>query len=119
LRAADTNVLADHNCNKENYLTDITDIEEERQARREYRRAVHDAAHAVRTFQAQLTELTTHIAFAGPLRRELAAKPIGAVVTVNEEVLLATADPRVAALVKVSRSIDEAVAILYAKQMEK
>jgi hypothetical protein len=100
-------------------MTDIVNINEMRAARRRYRRCVHDAARSLRMYQEQLTELATAIAFTGPLRAELAAKPIGAIFHVDEGVLSGTGDPRVMALIRVSETIDEAVAALYAEPMVK
>lgn len=98
---------------------DVVDLAEARRRRREYRKQLHRTAHALRTMQVQLHDMTTSLALLAGLDDALADLPVGAVVRINSEMLIGVGDPHVSALATLGDSIDVVVAKLYDQDSEK
>lgn len=98
---------------------DIVDLADARRRRREYRKQLHRTAHALRTMQVQLHDMTMSLALLAGLDKTLEDLPVGAAVRINSDVLLGVGDPHVSALAKLDDTIDEVVAKLYELDVEK
>lgn len=94
-------------------MDEITNIENARKSRRQFRMALHQVARELREIEGRIEELAVKLAAAGPLRVWSESMPVGAVARINERMLREIGDPRVNSLLALRDTVYETVVQLY------